>query len=665
MIKIYFDSFLYIVVAFFCFTLPINEFCWAMEAEYQKESVRVKNKINKVTVYSDRALITRSATVKLNKKAGHSTWLLFASLPSNLDKTSLIVETDKSDQVAISQIIIEEQFENTGMTPEAENNIEKLEELYALKLELLQTDKFFDEELYFVQNLKFSAPFNKDGQKYVGFLAPPDQLGKAMTTIRQKVLSILANRQKLQEQIKNIDDKISTLLHELKPYTSLNGQKWTNHVYVQVTNQLKLSRPKKTINLSYMINSAFWHPSYAVRAGLDYQKGEADIRLVTSGILQQNTGENWQDVEATFSSLDPVALFLPKLTRWNFSSRRRAAPMVKKESRRYKRSAKSKGLSRDSFMQDDMVEDMADTLSEEPPYQDLKMGAAMSSKPYVSNQKSRPRRSKRRSVSPYNLFPLAPLGSIFNDLYSLQNNIENLTQNTKGRDVLPRQFMNLKRPRKTHYRDKSLPAVLAKGRLLEMTSLFKVHLGSGKPALKVPIQSQNLRGKLRYFVIPKKDKNVYLKAHMINSTSAPILAGNAQIFMDGNLMSKTKIPTIAEDSFFIVDLGVDKNIEVNRIVTKKAEDKGTLFKEHSTNVEVKIEIVNHHNFPIEIDVKDNYPQTPIDKIKVKLLQRVPPELEHKNSILSWQFKILPRAKKEIVFNYKVTHPDNFIVSEFN
>ena len=54
------------------------------------------------------------------------------------------------------------------------------------------------------------------------------------------------------------------------------------------------------------------------------------------------------------------------------------------------------------------------------------------------------------------------------------------------------------------------------------------------------------------------------------------LGGAAQIFMDGDLVSKTSLHTVSEGSYFDVDLGVDRNIETKRIVNGM-RDRGVLI----------------------------------------------------------------------------------------
>ena len=218
---------------------------------------------------------------------------------------------------------------------------------------------------------------------------------------------------------------------------------------------------------------------------------------------------------------------------------------------------------------------------------------------------------------------------------------------------------------KINYKNSSLPARIAKGRKIELKSPFNIDLKNDEEPLKIPLNSQTLYGELSYLTIPKKDKRVFLRAKTKNTTATPLLAGKAQVFMNGDLITKTNLKTIDEGSHFTVELGVDKGIETQRLVKKKSEENGLVFKSHSTNVEVKIEVSNSHNFPINIVIKDHYPLAPSDEIIVELKTISPNATYKKNGYITWETSIKAKEKKQLIFNYNVTHPENYIVSEFN
>jgi uncharacterized protein (TIGR02231 family) len=200
---------------------------------------------------------------------------------------------------------------------------------------------------------------------------------------------------------------------------------------------------------------------------------------------------------------------------------------------------------------------------------------------------------------------------------------------------------------------------------MEFVSPFSVDLKSDDPPYKIPVHSQAMKGELSYFTIPKMDTRVYLRAKTLNAADHPILGGAAQIFMDGDLVSKTALSTISEGSFFTVDLGVDRNVQTKRIVTKKSREAGILGQRHVTDVEVKIELANHHPFPVKMEVQDHYPLSPNDEIRIALDTMSPKAADDHYGVLNWQVTVPARQKTVLKFIYQVNHPEKYLVSEYN
>jgi len=140
-----------------------------------------------------------------------------------------------------------------------------------------------------------------------------------------------------------------------------------------------------------------------------------------------------------------------------------------------------------------------------------------------------------------------------------------------------------------------------------------------------------------------------------------MLSGSAQVFLNGDLTSKTTIPTVGPKGTFMINLGPDRNIETKRKVDRVSEEKGLIMKDHSVDVNVEIEILNHYRFPITVELKDQFPISPHKDVKITKGSISPKATPNRNGIMSWDIKLKPREKKQIKFSYNVTHPKEFIV----
>lgn len=71
------------------------------------------------------------------------------------------------------------------------------------------------------------------------------------------------------------------------------------------------------LELSYLVMGASWHPQYDVRVQMASEQSSGEVELTYVGVVQQSTGENWQQVGLSLSTARPSsAAVLPELEPW-------------------------------------------------------------------------------------------------------------------------------------------------------------------------------------------------------------------------------------------------------------------------------------------------------------------------------------------------------------
>jgi uncharacterized protein (TIGR02231 family) len=71
------------------------------------------------------------------------------------------------------------------------------------------------------------------------------------------------------------------------------------------------------LELSYLVMGASWHPQYDVRVQMTDEKGSGEVELTYVGVVQQSTGERWEEVDLSLSTARPsLASVLPELDPW-------------------------------------------------------------------------------------------------------------------------------------------------------------------------------------------------------------------------------------------------------------------------------------------------------------------------------------------------------------
>ncbi|MGL4346927.1 MAG: DUF4139 domain-containing protein [Chitinophagaceae bacterium] len=253
---------------------------------YALSQKEVPSNIEKVTVYLNGAQITRVAKVELN--AGKNI-LLFKGLPSVLNKKNLQAMATGGDDVLLLGVTTTLNYINRQQNSPEIIALEKKRN--QLKDTTLRNQKMIDvlvEEKSMILDNK-SIKGNNNGVVLNDLKQIADFFKDRLTSIELKILSY----QKKQKMLKNILQDIDK---QLKLYTT---QQPTNEVEVILNSKKKINTQ---ITLQYIVSDVAWSPTYDIRI----HNISDPLQLIYKAQVQQNTGEDWNNVLLTFSTANPT-----------------------------------------------------------------------------------------------------------------------------------------------------------------------------------------------------------------------------------------------------------------------------------------------------------------------------------------------------------------------
>lgn len=264
----------------------------------------VTSTITAVTVYTDRAVITRTAGVEL--PAGTSE-LVFANLPQALDERSLQVSGKGTAQALILDVSSRQTY--IDYTPNA-----RVKEIEDILRGLQKQTRTLDDR----QNVLQAQGTMLDRMEAALFAPPtkdvprPDltQFTNSLTFLSEQKTKLVAERATLDEQREDLQNKINTAQNQLNELRGAGGRGFkTVVVRVSATQPGTLDAA-----LSYTVPGASWVPSYDARV----LTSERAVSLGYFGIVRQNTGEDWKNVALMLSTARPgLGGAAPVLTTWN------------------------------------------------------------------------------------------------------------------------------------------------------------------------------------------------------------------------------------------------------------------------------------------------------------------------------------------------------------
>ncbi|MEI6633919.1 MAG: mucoidy inhibitor MuiA family protein [Chlamydiota bacterium] len=295
-----------------------------------EKSPPVKSDITAVTVYTDRALVTRRAELKL--EAGQQP-AVFAGLPAGLVESSLRAGGRGSARVAILGTEMEPEYlteAKDARVKELEKEIEGLEDK-ARGIE--DSGKAVELQMKFVESIKSSMA---EGISKEMLLKPPTpaEWGKVVAYLGSESDALAPRLRETQRKSRDVKKEIDAAKKKLERIVSESPKEQKN---VRVTLDAAQGGDF-TLELTYMVYGAGWQPLYDARA--ERESGKAE--LTYCGQVRQNTGEDWSDVTLELSTARPsVSGRPPDLDPWyieferprvmaNKMMRMAAAPMAEK-----------------------------------------------------------------------------------------------------------------------------------------------------------------------------------------------------------------------------------------------------------------------------------------------------------------------------------------------
>jgi uncharacterized protein (TIGR02231 family) len=249
--------------------------------------------INAVTVYTDRAIVTRAAALDLTATGVRE--VTFDKLPANLLDQSLQVSGRGAAQVTILDVTARAAY--VDFTPN--DRVKAIEdELRALAKQRRVLDdrtavlKSQEGSLAKLETAATAAP-NKDSAPRLSI----DDSAKLLTFLEEQRGKLAAERQTLDTQLEDLAAKTDAAQRKLNELRGAGGRSFktvTVRLDAATTGKLDLS-------LSYTVPGASWTPSYDARVN----SNEKSIALAYYGLVRQNTGEDWKNVALTLSTARP------------------------------------------------------------------------------------------------------------------------------------------------------------------------------------------------------------------------------------------------------------------------------------------------------------------------------------------------------------------------
>jgi uncharacterized protein (TIGR02231 family) len=271
--------------------------------------IELEAPIREVTVYADRALVTRRGSSML--EAGEHE-LRVNNLPQFV-RDSLRAAGRGLQGVRILNVDVTTAF--LSRPPEAElvalqDELERL----VLNLQLLEA-----RQSALNDRRQWLRALGEQSRDFARGLAQgqmkPQDCADFFSFAANQALQDAEAAQSLEVQLKQVQQEVEAKKREL---AQKQGNVLPDRLAAVVTVTL-IEAGEFELELSYLVRGASWHPQYDARVQMtgEGEQSEGEVELTYVGVVQQSTGERWEDVGLSLSTARPsLAAVLPELEPW-------------------------------------------------------------------------------------------------------------------------------------------------------------------------------------------------------------------------------------------------------------------------------------------------------------------------------------------------------------
>lgn len=262
----------------------------------------VDSRISAVTVYTDRAIVTRTARLEL--PAGQHE-IALENLPYRIDDSSLRASISASSSATLLDVSSAAQVAAPLDGDRLQQLENQLREIERQEREISDRSSVLENQKQFLTDIQ--AGTTKPGQDRP--LPGIEELKSLLQMSETNLERILAEQRKLDQQAEELQQR-KAQLETQRSYLAGSGTEYKKRAVLRIATE----KPAQVqVQLSYTLYDASWRPAYDARL----RDGEDKVEISYQGIVRQNSGEDWNDIDLTLSTAQPsLGSAVPALTPW-------------------------------------------------------------------------------------------------------------------------------------------------------------------------------------------------------------------------------------------------------------------------------------------------------------------------------------------------------------
>ena len=653
-------------------------FCVAI---YGQKEVAISSDLSKVTVFFLGAQVEHQANKSLSKGKQE---LVFTKLTDFLDANT--VQVKATGDLTILSVRTRKNYEDVRISNDKMNELNSQRKILEKKENELRSE--FD-----ILSLDKDLIMRNRELKGINEGIKMTELKDAFTFMHQKLTEITVRQSAIRDELEKLVKDLNKLEQEI---VSQRSKPIINYSEIVVEVDVE-NTTEATFTFNYISPNASWKPYYDMRSdGIGKQ-----INLEAKALVSQNTGVEWKNVDMVLSTNDPYENSKePNLQPWYiyYNNYRQATQQTTRQLPEIDYSGeKVTGEVIDASTGEPMpftkisfpsnpsigvVTDVDGKFSVTVPKNEKYLLASFVGyasqtvaiqSPYIKffmradelvinsvldgngtyNWDFEGRADSIRIIT--GGVPASYTTTLDAGYFKVSETEKNLDQiqmrgsRSKGKDL----FVDGERiSQKANYVQTE---VVKKDLRVEYKIQSKMTIPTDGMDHRVQIDKFQLNADYEYHTAPKIDPAVFLTAQVTGWEKLNLLSGESNIYFDGTYIGKSFIDINSTKDTLSFSFGKDSKINVDRTKVKDKSSNKILGSRQKYDATWEIKIRNNGGASIPIIVKDQFPISTNNDIKVKRNELVNGELNEETGIITWKLTLPVGNSQTYQFGYSVDY----------
>jgi uncharacterized protein (TIGR02231 family) len=179
---------------------------------------------------------------------------------------------------------------------------------------------------------------------------------------------------------------------------------------------------------------------------------------------------------------------------------------------------------------------------------------------------------------------------------------------------------------------------------------------------EVKLKDNEIPSQFEYLAIPKKDKNVYLKANITDWDQYNLSSGEVKLYFEGTYTGNSYIDANMTTDTLSISLGPDIAIATKREKLKDLKKTGIFSNKRHIQQGYELSIKNNKPVLVELTLQDQIPVSTDANMEIEPDELSGGKLNKETGIIEWKLKMKPGEQIKKRFAYTVKIPKDKKVS---